>query len=210
MTASDAIAAEWSRADLRAAIQASDRAFVSDSGAVRALVVERALELEPAHDDLFDAWATLGELAAQKHCSPTLVSMTLDHAVAALRAGGARWIIAARAALFEAFTRARVEATELSALRAWEFPHCAVPIGEGTLAVAAGRPCDDAEELDAWAGRVAQGAALRGARRVLVAGPMAAKRALSDALAVIGVDAADAAWEAAAPPAGPRQDGSRT
>jgi hypothetical protein len=63
-----------------------------------------------------------------------------------------------------------------------------VQLGDGTVAIAAGHPSDDDEAVDAWAARVAKSAALDGVRRVVAAGPERPLRALTEALAVMGVD----------------------
>ena len=99
------------------------------------------------------------------------------------------WLASARGALAEGFAAARLESTRHDAASAWEFPRCAVDLGDATIAVVAGYPEDDGEALAAWASRVAHGASLAGARRAHVSGGDAALRALREALELAGIAA---------------------
>jgi hypothetical protein len=81
-----------------------------------------------------------------------------------------------------------VEAATLESLRMWEYPSCAVPLGQAGLAIAAGHPSDDEEILAAWAARVAKAAALAGIRRAVISGGEAATAALVDALTLVGIE----------------------
>jgi hypothetical protein len=188
MTATDrdAIVSAWSQADAASAVLPEDRAAIAQSAGVRALVVD-LLTSGADRDDVFDACAVLGRLVAQHRGSPTLAASTIDHAAEALSARGATWVEPARAALVEAFAADAVSQAVAEALRTWEFPQCAVPLGPGTIAVAAGYPCDDREALVAWAARVAQAAALQGVRQATIAGSEPARRALAEAFATVGV-----------------------
>jgi hypothetical protein len=190
MAHDDAAAVDrWIAADLSTALLPSDRAFVAESRAVRALVV--ALAQDPGgDDDLLDACAVLGGLAAAYGASPTMASATLDHALAAIDVRDSAWAGAARAAVAEGFTRATLDLAWREALAAWEFPACAVPLEDDRIAVAAAYPSDDPETVAAWAARVANGAALRGVRRAIVSGRDAA--VVIEAMAIVGIRAAKA------------------
>jgi hypothetical protein len=62
-----------------------------------------------------------------------------------------------------------------------------VPLEKGCIGIAAGYPDGD-EALDEWAARVAQGAALSGVRRGVVAGSERAVDAIEGAFAVAGIE----------------------
>ena len=122
----------------------ADREIVDASATMRALIVDLVLAAE-SEDELYDACAVLGRLIAQRGGSPTLASATLDHAGGSARRGRTPWLVTARAALAEAFAATVVEDAQLEAMRTWEFPSCAVPLGQAGLAIAAGHPSDDDE-----------------------------------------------------------------
>jgi hypothetical protein len=183
----DALVFAWCQSDLTRAVLSADRKVIDDSTTVRALIADLVLTDGPA-DELYDACAVLGRMMAQRGGSPTLASATLDHAADALGAHNAPWVVAARAALAEGFASALIEAAQRNAMEAWEFPSCAVALGEAALAIAAGHPSDDDEVLAAWAARVAKNAALRGIRRAVVAGGERACAALVDALYLVGIE----------------------
>jgi hypothetical protein len=183
----DALLLTWCRSDLARAVLSADRKVIDDSMAIRALIADIVLTDAPA-DELYDACAVLGRMMAQRGGSPTLASVTVDHAADALGARNAPWVVAARSALAEGFASALVEAARREATEAWEFPSCAVALGEAALAIAAGHPSDDDEVLAAWAARVAKNAALRGVRRAVVAGGESACAALVDALYLVGIE----------------------
>lgn len=186
----------WSTADLARALSPGDRGAVVESAAVRALIVQLATAADnpavarscSADDELFDACAVLGRLFALSGGSPSLAVLTIDHACEALGVPGAHWVGSARAAVVEGFVRALLEGARREALLAWEFPACAVPLSDEALAVAAANPSDDDEVLMAWAARVARAASLAGARRAVVAGPERPRRAVVDALVLVGID----------------------
>ncbi|MGO9834243.1 MAG: hypothetical protein ACLP1X_08515 [Polyangiaceae bacterium] len=157
------------------------------STSLRALIVDLALS-GGADDEIYDACGVLGRLIAQRGGSPTLASLTIDHACDALGAREAPWMAPARAAVAEGFAMALTEEAKREAAKGWEFPGCAVTIGDSALALAAGHPSDDDEVLAAWAARVANAAALKGVRRAIVAGPDRPRAALAEALTVAGID----------------------
>jgi hypothetical protein len=181
------VLAAWCESDLACAVLPADRAMIQDSMAVRTLIVDRVLA-DGSCDELYDACAVLGRLLAQHGGSPTLASAIVDHLADTLDLRDAPWVGPARGALAEGFALALVETARRDAMRTWEFPNCVVPLGQAALAIAAGHPADDEEDLAAWAARVAQGAALQGVRRAIVAGEERACSALVDALALVGVE----------------------
>lgn len=183
----DKLVATWSEKDRGRAVLRADREVIDASGAVRALIVDLVLAGGP-EDELFDACAVLGRLVAARGGSPTLASATLDHLAETLRMRDAVWLVPGRAALAEGFAATIVEDARLEALRAWEFPSCAVPLGQAGFAIAAGHPSDDDEVVSAWAARVAKAAALAGARRAVVSGGERACAALIDALTLVGIE----------------------
>jgi hypothetical protein len=187
----DAIVAAWSAKDRTRAVLPADRAVVEASGAIRALIVDLVLAGGP-EDELYDAAAVLGRLIAQRGGSPTLASATLDHAADVLEARNAPWLVPARAAVAEGFSATLVENAALEAMRTWEFPSCAVPLGHAGLAICAGHPSDDDEVLAAWAARVAKASALAGVRRAVVSGGERASAALVDALGLVGIEVNEA------------------
>jgi hypothetical protein len=187
----DALVAAWSAKDRTRAVLPADRAVVDASGAIRALIVDVVLAGGP-EDELYDAAAVLGRLIAQRGGSPTLASATLDHAADVLEARDAPWLVPARAAVAEGFSATLVENAELAAMRTWEFPSCAVPLGHAGLAICAGHPSDDEEILAAWAARVAKASALAGVRRAVLSGGDRASAALVDALSLVGIEVNEA------------------
>jgi hypothetical protein len=183
----DAIITAWSAKDRARAVLPADREIVDASAAVRALIVDLVLGGGP-EDELYDACAVLGRLVAQRGGSPTLASVTLDHAADALDARTAPWLVPGRAAVAEGFAASIVEGARREAMEAWEFPNCAVPLGQAALAIAAGHPSDDDEVLAAWSARVGKAAALAGVRRAVVSGNERACAALVDALTLVGIE----------------------
>jgi hypothetical protein len=183
----DALVAAWSAKDRARAVLPADREVVDASANIRALIVDLVLAGGP-EDELYDAAAVLGRVIAQRRGSPTLASATLYHAADVLDARTAPWLVPARAAVAEGFAATLVEDAELQTMRTWEFPHCAVPLGQAGLAIAAGHPSDDEEVLGAWAARVAKAAALAGVRRAVLSGGERASAALIDALSLVGIE----------------------
>jgi len=197
----NAAVATWSARDRTRAVLPADREIIDASASLRSLIVDLVLAAGPA-DELYDACAMLGRMLAQRGGSPTLASVTLDHAAEALDARDgtspalpgrgrnldAAWLVPSRAALAEGFAAQLVEQARREAMAAWEYPACAVPLGEAALAIAAGHPSDDDEVLAAWAGRVAKAAALQGIRRAVVSGGERARAALLEALGLVGIE----------------------
>jgi hypothetical protein len=184
----DVVVATWCAKDRARALLPADREIISESIAVRTLIVD--LALAGGHEDeLYDACAVLGRLVAQRGGSPTLASATLDHACEVLGARDVPWLVPARASLAEGFAAALIEGVRREDMRSWEFPACAVPLGEAAVAIAAGHPSDDDEVLAAWAAGVAKGAAARGMRRAVVTGAERARAAVVEALGLVGIEA---------------------
>jgi hypothetical protein len=183
----DAIVTAWCQSDRLTAVLPADHLIIDASTSLRALIVDLALS-GGSEDEIYDASAVLGRLIAELGGSPTLASLTIDHAGEALGSQRPSWIVSARAALAEGFAMAITEEARREAATGWEFPGCAVALGDGALALAAGHPSDDDEVLAVWAARVANAAALSGARRAIVAGREQARAALAEALGVAGIE----------------------
>jgi hypothetical protein len=181
----DDLVDEWCARDVESALP-GDRAVIDATRAARALVVER-LRAGAADGDLFNACAVLGRLFADLGGSPTLAASTIDGARSVLPDLAERTARAARAALMEGFVAVRAETARAAAAAQWDFPACAVPLEEASVAIAAGFPGDDEDAVAAWAARVAAGAARTGYRRAVVAGNERACAALVDALELAGV-----------------------
>jgi hypothetical protein len=195
----------WCTLDHAHALLPVDHEIIESTRALRALVVDLLRDGASSPDDtapardLYNACAMLGRMIAERGGSPTGTIATMHHAERALKPAStdgpgqqreiaeARWF-SARAALAEGFAAARTEMARKDAAGAWEYPRCAVTLDESTFAFAAGYPDDDGEALAAWAGRVANAAVLKGARRAIVTGRDDARRALIDALSTIGVE----------------------
>ncbi|HEX3771624.1 MAG TPA: hypothetical protein VHV30_12190 [Polyangiaceae bacterium] len=190
MTSNDAdlaaLVERWCALDAEAALHAADREAVGASGSMRALVLQFA-RAGGADEEIFDACAALGRLFAQHRGSGTLAAATIDHAAMVLGDREAAWVAPGRAAVVEAFTATLLEEARQEALRGWEPPSCVVPLPDGSIAIAAGHPSADPEELSAWAARIAHEAALKGVRRAFIAGPPLARRAIEEALDLVGV-----------------------
>jgi hypothetical protein len=186
----DALVEAWSDRDRGRAVLPADRAVIEASATIRALIVDLALTCLAGgpEDELYDACAVLGRFIGQRAGSPTLASATLDHAAEVLGARSAAWVVPARAAVVEGFAAVVVEVTWIEALRTWEFPGCAVALGQAALAIAAGHPSDDEEVLAGWAARIASAAALAGVRRAVVSGNALATAAVVDALGLVGIE----------------------
>jgi hypothetical protein len=183
----DRCVAAWIAADADSAVLPADRRVIEQSASVRALIVELASD-DHGQDELFDACAVLGRLIAQHRGSPTLAALTIDHAAALLGDRDAPWTSPARAAVAEGFASALVDSTRREANAAWEFPRCAVTVGDRTIAVAAGYPAEDDQDASAWVDRVAKAAALQGTKTAFVSGAEPLRRRMIDALVLAGVD----------------------
>lgn len=182
------ILAAWAEADRARAVLPADREIIDASASLRGLIVDTLLEGGEA-DALYDACSMLGRLIASRGGSPTFASATLDGASEALGMRGAAWLVPARATVVESFSAALAESARREADQGWEFPTCAVPLGQAAVAIAAGLPSDDDEQIAAWAARVAKAAALAGVRRAVVSGGERACAAVLDALALVGIEA---------------------
>jgi hypothetical protein len=193
----------WCDADRAHAFVKTDHDVIASTVGVRSVIADRlrdkpsAIHVVDRTDqvdrDLLNAFGILGGLVGERGGSPTLASAIVDGAIDALfttgeAPRGGSWVLPARAALAEAFARARQEAVRAEASVRWEYPGCAVGVDEGTVAIAAGYPDDDDDALCAWASRVAHRVALAGVRRAIVSGSEAAEAALSDALGIAGIE----------------------
>lgn len=180
----DALVDAWCEADRGFALLPEDRAAIETTRALRALVVERARVVDA---DLFHASAALGRDLAVCGASPSLASNTLASLRALLPELDEASARAAGAALFEGFVTSRVETARATAAAVWEYPGCAVPLENATVAIAAGYPDDDEDAVDSWAARVASEVAHAGYRRAVLAGGARARALLFDALELAGV-----------------------
>jgi hypothetical protein len=184
----------WAEKDAQRAVLPADRAIIESAASLRGLVLD-AVRTGRDADELYDACSLLGRAIAQHGGSPTFASATLDGVAeviaetAGTAARGGAWLVPARAALVEGFAATLAEAARREVARAWEYPACAVALGEAGVAIAAGYPPDDDEDLSAWAARVAKAAALSGVRRAVVAGSRPACAALLDAMGLVGIEA---------------------
>lgn len=182
------ILASWAEADRARAVLPADREIIDASASLRGLIVDLLMTRGEA-DELYDACSMLGRLIASRGGSPTFASATLDGVSEALGTPGAAWLVPARATVVESFSAALAESARREADQGWEFPSCAVPLGQAGVAIAAGLPSDDDEQISAWAARVAKAAALAGIRRAVVSGHERACAAVLDALALVGIEA---------------------
>lgn len=181
--------AAWTSADRARALHPIDEEAIEATSAARSLVLD--LLATPHERDLFSACARLGALLAEAGASPSLASGTIDAASRAVPAGsidGAR-LAAARASLVEGYVAAVRAAEAANALRAWEYPRCAVALGDGVVAIACGHPEGDEDALAAWAARTAARAAKAGVREALLAGPEGVTAEVASALDLAGVRA---------------------
>lgn len=131
-------------------------------------------------NDVLYLAAALGRLLAQEGASPTLAATVLEGL------SGLPDAPVLRATLFEAFVATSRETWSTSARSAWEFPACAVDLGEGVFAVAAGLD-DDETELSEWADRVASGLLKAKAREVVLSGRGPARTKLTESLGLVGI-----------------------
>jgi hypothetical protein len=179
---------KWAEIDRARAVLPADRAIIEASTSLRAHILD-LVGTPGESDELFDACAMLGRMIADRGGSPTFASATLDGACEALGLVAPASLVPARATVVEAFSTALAESARREASRGWEYPSCAVPLGQAGVAIAAGLPSDDDEQIDAWAARVAKAAALAGVRRAVISGSERACAALVDAFALVGVEA---------------------
>jgi hypothetical protein len=176
----------WTELDRESATGRPDRDAIDATAAAREALIERVMSGQE-DVDLLHAAAMLGRLLAAHGCSPSLAAATIDGAVRALEIAKGRWAALARSALTEAYVAARDEQSQLGIAKSWSFPACCVPLAAGEVAVAAGIPSDDSDEIVAWADGVARALARMKVRRAIVSGKGAALAALEDALSLVGI-----------------------
>ncbi len=181
----EALAAGWAARDHARALVPEDHAAIDATSAARVLVVTRLLG--DGHADLFHACLVLGRLLAEHGGTPTLAAATMDGAIEETGVRG-EWLVSARAALAEGYAAARIDKARADAMRAWDFPRCAVPVDKDTMAFVAGPPDDDDDALGEWAARVAVKAVRAKVRRARVSGPEKPRNALVEALDLLGVE----------------------
>lgn len=185
--ASHELVAAWCDLDRERALHAADALLATAASAARALVVELLGDAGGARD-LYNACAMHGFLIGKDGGSATFASATIDGLHRALGGGEAPWLPSARAAVLEGYVAARLDVAGEEAKRRWEYPRCAVRlVDKGVVALVAGFPDGDGEELADWAARVARAAVADGTRRARIAGPPVATAALSEALTLAGV-----------------------
>lgn len=177
----------WMELDREHATGRPDRDAIDATTGAREALVERVLSGQE-DTDLLHAAAMLGRLLAAHGCSPSLAAATTDGAVRALEGSKGRWPSLVRSALTEAYVAARDEHAQLGIAKSWSFPACCVPLSDGAVAIAAGIPSDDSDEIVAWADGVARALARMKVRRAVVSGKGAALAALEDALSLVGID----------------------
>jgi hypothetical protein len=183
----EALVSAWSARDHARAVLRADHVIIDESIGARALVAD-LVQTENPGDELYDACAVIGRLIAQRGGSPTLASATIDGLCEVTGTRDAPWAAPARAAVAEGFAGALIEGARRESMQAWEYPSCAVPLGQAAVAIAAGHPSDDDEVVGAWAARVAKGAALQGVRRAVVSGSERAKAAVVEACQLVGIE----------------------
>jgi hypothetical protein len=179
----------WCELDHAHAVLPADHGVIEATRSLRALILA-SLQREPAVDDrdLLHAFGAMGRMIAEGAGSPTLATASVDGLLGALRPKDAsRYAVAARAAMVESYVHTRLAGVRTEAMKAWDYPACVVPMEKGCIAIAAGYPDGD-DALEDWAARVAQGAALSGVRRGVVAGSERAVDAIAGAFAVAGIE----------------------
>ncbi len=177
--------AGWSKRDHARALVPEDHMAIDATHAARALVVTRLLG--DGHADLFHACLVLGRLIAEHGGTPTLAAATMDGAIEETGTTG-EWLVSARASLAEGYAAARIDKARVDAMKAWDFPRCAVRIDKVTMGFVAGPPDEDADALGEWAARVAVKAVRAKVRRARVDGGEKARLALVEALDLAGVE----------------------
>jgi hypothetical protein len=180
----------WCKADHAIAVLPADHDVIESTRSLRGLIAA-SLARRPARDDrdLLNAFGALGQVTARGRGSPTLAACSVDSLVGALPSTGpgAPFAMAARAAMVESYVFARVAEVRVEALRAWDYPATVVRLDATSIAIAAGYPASE-DGLDDWASRVAQRAAMSGARRAVVSGSERAVEPVQAALEVAGVE----------------------
>jgi hypothetical protein len=182
----ESLTAGWTARDHARALVPEDHAAIDATQAARALVVTRLLA-DGSHADLFHACLVLGRLLAENGGTPTLAAATMDGAIEETGVQG-EWLVSARASLAEGYAAARIDKARVDAMRAWDFPRCAVRIDKDTMGFVAGPPDEDDDALGEWAARVAVKAVRAKVRRARVSGGEKARRVLEEALDLAGVE----------------------
>jgi hypothetical protein len=177
----------WTAHDVAHAVVPVDREIVDATLAIRTHIAELILANGPERD-LYNACAVLGRLIAERGGSPSLAALTIEGARLAMQEPPGAWGPSAAAALGEGFAAGRSDMAKREAAASWEYPRCAVRLGDGMVAIAAGYPAEDAESAAGWAARVANAAVMAGARHVVVSGSDPARASLVDALTLAGVE----------------------
>jgi hypothetical protein len=175
----------WAELDLERALHPADQLVIRSTEPARALV----FELLPAgHDrDLWNACARLGRLMAEEGASPSLAASTIDHAAKVCGLTDGDRISPARASLLEGYVAAVRETERGTQLATWDYPNCVVSVEDGVVAIACGRPDDDAEALTRWAERIASKLTKAKIKRAILEGNESAKAELASALELVGI-----------------------
>jgi len=151
-----------------------------------ALETARACVIEHAGGrDGHNAAALLGRLIASRGGSASFVSSELDTLASSTSADE---LATLRAALFEGYAQAMAEESVAARDACWDPPACIVALGEGRASIAAGFPNDAPDALSAWADRVAAWLVRAKVKRVTVSGSEAARLALEEAVATVGIE----------------------
>jgi hypothetical protein len=175
----------WAKLDATRALHPADQLAIQSTESARSLVIE--LLRAGAERDLWNACAQLGRMLAAEGASPSLAAATIDDAAIAAGVTDPSRIAPARASLLEGYVAAVREAERAAAAAAWDYPHCVVAIDDGVVAVACGRPADDADALTAWAERVASKLSKAKVKRAILSGGDAARAELASALELVGI-----------------------
>jgi hypothetical protein len=185
-----ALADAWEKNDESMAAVALDRAAAAEARGRRELVCDLLLTEAPERE-LLTALHAYGRLLAERGASPSVLSVTIEGARAAV---GEKYAVAlgpsARAAVTEGYFAAAREAFGEDALRAWDPPACIARIGEDAFAIAAHLPTREPDDVDAWATRIARWLVSKKAARVIVDGDAHLVREVCDAVRLAGIEVA--------------------
>ncbi|HVJ88231.1 MAG TPA: hypothetical protein VM580_00405 [Labilithrix sp.] len=196
------VIAAWAEHDAARALHSADRDAIHATEAARSLVLELFGTPAPARD-LFTACARLGALMAEAGASPSLAAGVIDNAARALSEAAVPFdpmrVSSARASLIEGYVATIRDIEHAAALTTWEYPSCAIPLGEGVAAIACGYPSDDAEVLAAWATRLAARLVRGKVRCIVVSGPEPATAEVASAAQLVGIDVARATDRGSSP-----------
>jgi len=174
----------WMELDRASATSRIDRDAIEATTAAREALVALLL-IDPKARDVLHASAMLGRLLASLGASAALAAATSDALGSLLETP----IAPVRASLIEAYVAEREERAFGRGLERWAYPGCCVHLAEGECAIAAGLPDDDDDSLTNWADSVARSLARAKVRRAKISGSERARRALEDALALVGIRA---------------------